>query len=70
MTNINVNIDGVNIGDKFSTENKLLGILGYPKLSGNSRLALLKDAQRYVEYSKTGKIHHGKETNEIVITEK
>ena len=55
MTNINVNIDGVNIGDKFSTENKLLGILGYPKLSGNSRLALLKDAQRYGEYIVTGK---------------
>lgn len=70
MTNININIDEVNIGDKFSTENKLLVALGYPKLSGNSRLALLKDAQRYVDYSKTGKIHRGKETSEIVITEK
>ena len=53
--NLDINIDNVNIGDKFSTENKLLLILGYPKLGGNSRLALLKDAQRYIDYSKTGK---------------
>ena len=66
----NINIDNVNIGDKFSTENKLLSILGYPKLSGNSRLAILKDAQRYVDYSKTGKLYRGKETGEIIITEK
>ena len=31
--NLNINIDNVNIGDKFSTENKLLSIMGYPKLS-------------------------------------
>ena len=68
--NLNINIDNVNIGDKFSTENKLLSIMGYPKLSGNSRLALLKDAQRYVDYSKTGKLYRGKETGEIIVTEK
>lgn len=68
--NLDINIDNVNIGDKFSTENKLLLILGYPKLGGNSRLALLKDAQRYIDYSKTGKLYRGKETGEIIITEK
>lgn len=65
-----INTDGINIGDKFSTENKLLETLGYPKAGGNSRLALLKDAQRYIDYSKTGKLYRGKETGEIVITEK
>ena len=68
--NINVNIDKVNIGDKFSTETKLLESLGYPKASGNSRLSFLKDAQRYIDYNKTGKINRGKETNEIIITDK
>lgn len=65
-----INTDGINIGDKFSTENKLLETLGYPKAGGNSRLALLKDAQRYIDYSKTGKLYRGKETGEIIITEK
>lgn len=69
-TNINVEIDKVDIGDKFATETKLLDILGYPKTSGNSRLSFLKDAQRYIDYNKTGKISRGKETNEIIITDK
>ena len=68
--NINVDIDKVEIGDKFSTETKLLESLGYPKASGNSRLSFLKDAQRYIDYNKTGKISRGKETNEIIITDK
>lgn len=65
-----MNIDKVNIGDKFSTENKLLSALGYDSVSGNTRIALLKDAQCYFDYTKTGKISRGKETSEIIITNK
>lgn len=65
-----INIDKINVGDKFSTETKLLDILGYPKASGNTRLSLIKDVQRYIDYAKTGKVARGKETNEIIITDK
>lgn len=57
-------------GDKFSTENKLLNILGYPNASGNTRLSQLKEVRQYIDYQKTGKISRGKETNEIEIIKK
>lgn len=64
------NIENVNVGDKFSTENKLLSMLGFPQASGNTRVSLLKEVQQYFDYTKTGKLSRGKETNEIVITNK
>lgn len=65
-----MDIDKINVGDKFSTENKLLLILGFPQSSGNTRLSLLKEVQQYFDYTKTGKLARGKETNEIVILDK
>jgi len=65
-----MDIDKINVGDKFSTENKLLLILGFPQASGNTRLSLLKEVQQYFDYTKTGKLARGKETNEIVILDK
>lgn len=60
----------IQLGDKFPTENKLLRALGFPNSSGNTRLSYIKIAKQYVNYEKTGKIHRGNETAEIVITEK
>lgn len=65
-----MDVNKINVGDKFSTENKLLSILGFPQASGNTRLSLLKEVQQYFDYTKTGKVARGKETNEIVILDK
>lgn len=65
-----INTDNVNIDDKFSTENKLLYAVGCPNVKGDTRLAVLKDVKRHLDYAKTGKLYRGKETNEIVITAK
>lgn len=65
-----MNIDKIKVGDKFSTENKLLTALGYSKSSGNTRLAQLKEVKQYFEYTRTGKQSRGKQTSEIIITKK
>ena len=65
-----MNIEKIKVGDKFSTENKLLAELGYPKSSGNTRISQLKEVKQYFDYTKTGKVSRGKETNEIIITKK
>jgi len=64
-----VNIGKIKVGDKFSTEQKLLSTIGFEKARDNSKKAQIKEMQRYLAYKKTGKITRGKVTNEIVITE-
>ena len=60
----------VKVGDKFSTENKLLGTVGFKKTKSlHTKNSQIKELKRYLSYEKTGKISRGKVTNEIVITE-
>lgn len=60
----------INIGDIFTTENGILNILGFPKSGGNTRLSYLKEAKRYVNWKKTGKLYRGNPTSEVIITDK
>ena len=62
--------EDINIGDKFTTENGILNVLGFPKSGGNTRIAYLKEAKRYVNWESTGKLYRGNPTSEVVITEK
>ena len=65
-----MNIDNISVGDKFSTLNKLIKALGIKPAKGNQGKAQIKEIKRYLKYEKTHKYSRGKETNEIVITEK
>lgn len=62
--------EDINIGDKFTTENGILNVLGFPKSGGNTRIAYLKEAKRYVNWESTGKLYRGNPTSEVVITKK
>lgn len=65
-----MNLENIKVGDKFSTESKLLTKVGFEKYSGKPQKEYqLKELQRYLTYEKTGKISRGKPTNEIVVTE-
>ena len=65
-----MHFENVNVGDKFATETKLIIAVGLEPLKGNSKKAQLNEIKRYIAYEKTHKLYRGKETNEIVITEK
>ena len=63
-------LENIKVGDKFSTESKLLTKVGFEKYSGKPQKEYqLRELQRYLTYEKTGKMSRGKPTNEIVITE-
>lgn len=62
--------EDINIGDIFTTENSVLTSLGFPKSSGNTRIAYIKESKRYLNWESTGKLYRGKTTSEVVITEK
>lgn len=65
-----MNINNVKVGDKFSTESKLLTKVGFEKYNGKPQKEYqIRELQRYLSYEKTGKISRGKPTNEIIITE-
>lgn len=65
-----MNLDRIKVGDKFTTEKKLLIKVGFEKYDGNKQKQLqLRELKRYLTYDKTGKMSRGKLTNEIVITE-
>lgn len=65
-----MNLENIKVGDKFSTESKLLTKVGFEKYSGKPQKEYqLRELQRYLTYKKTDKISRGKPTNEIVITE-
>ena len=65
-----MNIENIKVGDKFSTENKLLGTVGFKKTKSlHTKNSQIKELKRYLSYEKTGKISRGKVTNEIIITE-
>lgn len=65
-----VNIENIKVGDKFSTEQKLLLAVGFQKTKSNdSKKSQIKELQRYLTYKKTGKILRGKITSEIIISE-
>ena len=65
-----MNLDKIKVGDKFTTEKKLLIKVGFEKYDGNKQKQLqLRELKRYLTYDKTGKMSRGKLTNEIVITE-
>lgn len=56
------------IGQKFTTKNKLLTTLGFPKVCGSTRESCITEVNRYLAYEKTGKLYRGNPTNEIIIT--
>ena len=65
-----MNLENIKVGDKFSTETKLLTKVGFEKTkSPDSKKSQIRELQRYLSYEKTGKMSRGKPTNEIVITE-
>lgn len=65
-----MNIENIKVGDKFSTETKLLTKVGFDKTKSlDSKKSQIKEIQRYISYEKTGKLSRGKVTNEIIITE-
>jgi hypothetical protein len=65
-----MNLENIKVGDKFSTEKKLLITVGFEKYDGNKQKKYqLEELQRYLTYEKTGKLSRGKPTNEIVVTE-
>ena len=65
-----MNLDRIKVGDKFTTEKKLLIKVGFEKYDGNKQKQLqLRELKRYLTYDKTGKMSRGKITNEIIITE-
>jgi len=65
-----MNLENIKVGDKFSTEKKLLITVGFEKYDGNKQKKYqLEELQRYLTYKKTGKLSRGKPTNEIVVTE-
>lgn len=66
---MNIDVSNIKVGDKFSTENKLIRALGLEPKKGRNRNFQIIDIQRYLSYEKTGKISRGKKTNEIIIIE-
>ena len=71
MKGLNMNIDNVKVGDKFSTMNKLCKALGFQLQRGAEKKYQINDIERYLKYEKTGKINRNnhKVSNEIIITE-
>ena len=63
-------LDNIKVGDKFSTEQKLLTATRCEKTTNSEqKKRQLRDLCRYLTYEKTGKLSRGKVTNEIIITE-
>lgn len=63
-----IKLENIAVGDKFSTETKLLLRLGFTNNKGDSKKANIKEAQRYLKWEKTGKVSRGKVTNQIEVT--
>lgn len=65
-----MNLNRIKVGDKFSTESKLLTTVGFDKpTDGKTKKYQIRELKRYLTYDKTGKMSRGKITNEIVVTE-
>ena len=67
-----MNIGNVKVGDKFSTETKLVRALGLePQTGKKNKEYQIREIKRYLSYEKTGKINikTHKVSNEIIITE-
>ena len=66
-----MNIDNIKVGDKFSTETKLVRECGYPKANCNVLKSYINEIKCYLSYEKTGKINPKthKISNEVIITD-
>lgn len=62
-------LECIKVGDKFSTEAKMVVALGLEVKKGKARELQMNEVRRYVSWDKTGLVKRGKVTNEIVITE-